>query len=231
MEKTITQGLPQKLSDDIIQLIMNQHLKPGDRLPNEMDLSKELKAGRSSIREAMKLLVSRNIVEIRQGSGTYVSSRLGVSDDPLGLVFLESNRRLANDLMEIRFLIEPSIAAMAAMNADSNDIAQIAKYCNLVEEMIHRGENHMQADIQFHHAVAMSSKNLIVPRLIPIINRTIEVFVDLTDRTLLDETIECHSDILNAITRHNPEEAKDAMYLHLVYNRRSIMRRNEEQKA
>ena len=66
-------SLPQKISEDIISLILEENLQPGDKLPNETILSERLNAGRSSVREAMKLLASRNIVTIRQGSGTYIS--------------------------------------------------------------------------------------------------------------------------------------------------------------
>ena len=65
-------SLPQKISEDIIALILEENLQPGDKLPNETILSERLNAGRSSVREAMKLLASRNIVTIRQGSGTYI---------------------------------------------------------------------------------------------------------------------------------------------------------------
>ena len=64
-------SLPQKISEDIISLILEENLQPGDKLPNETILSERLNAGRSSVREAMKLLASRNIVTIRQGSGFF----------------------------------------------------------------------------------------------------------------------------------------------------------------
>ena len=71
---------------------INEHLQPGGKLPNEAHLAKELNIGRSSLREAMKLLASRNIVTIRQGSGTYVASSPGVVDDPLGFTFIPDKK-------------------------------------------------------------------------------------------------------------------------------------------
>ena len=76
-------SLPQKISEDIISLILEENLQPGDKLPNETILSERLNAGRSSVREAMKLLASRNIVTIRQGSGTYIASSPGMVEDRL----------------------------------------------------------------------------------------------------------------------------------------------------
>ena len=87
-------SLPEKLSDDIVSYILNNHLKPNDKLPNESILAEKMGAGRSSIREAMKLLASRNIVTIRQGSGTYVASSPGVINDPLGFTFIENKQSL-----------------------------------------------------------------------------------------------------------------------------------------
>ena len=66
-------GLPEQIADKIIQLILDEHLEQGDRLPKEAVLVERLGAGRSTVREAMKLLQSRNIVRIKQGSGTYVA--------------------------------------------------------------------------------------------------------------------------------------------------------------
>ena len=98
-------NLPQKISEDIIDFILNQHLQPGDRLPNEAILSKQLDIGRSSLREAMKLLASRNIVTIKQGSGTYVASSPGIVDDPFGFTFISDKKKLVQDLLEIRFYL------------------------------------------------------------------------------------------------------------------------------
>lgn len=222
MEKTSARNLPQKLSDDIVQFIISGHLKPGDKLPNEMMLSKHLKVGRSSVREAMKLLVSRNIVVIRQGSGTYVSGRLGVCDDPLGLAFLDNSQKLISDLMEIRILLEPPLAAMAARNADVEDISKITCFCNETENLILDGKNHVQSDILFHQAIAYGSKNMVAPRLVPIVGQTIEVVTDQNDKKILEEIISSHREITNAIADRNQTAAGESMYLHLVFHRRAF---------
>jgi DNA-binding transcriptional MocR family regulator len=99
------QNLPQKLADDILAYIVSKHMQPGEKLPNETILSEKLNAGRSSVREAMKLLVSRNIIEVRQGSGTYISSRMGMSDDPLGLVLLVITQNSFMTYFKFAFLL------------------------------------------------------------------------------------------------------------------------------
>lgn len=215
-------SLPQKISEDIISLILEENLQPGDRLPNETILSERLGAGRSSLREAMKLLASRNIVTIRQGSGTYIANSPGMVDDPLGFTFIGNKKKLIHDLLEVRFLLEPSIAAMAAIHADPKDIKKITALCDEVENLLKEHKEHTQKDIEFHTAIAMSSKNVVVPRLIPVINSSIPLFVETTGNSLNTETIETHREITQAISDHAPLRAQDAMYLHLVYNRKTI---------
>ncbi len=222
-------SLPQKISEDIIAFILEENLHPGDRLPNESILSERLAVGRSSIREAMKLLASRNIVTIKQGSGTYVASTPGMVDDPLGFTFIGNKEKLVHDLLEVRFLLEPSIAAMAATNANDDDIRKIVDLCDEVEQLLIEKKDHTQKDIDFHTAIAMSSKNVVVPRLIPVINSSIPLFVETTGNRLKTETIETHREITNAIASHNPVKAQDAMYLHLVYNRRTIQKSYQDE--
>lgn len=215
-------SLPEQLADRIVQLILDEHLGQGDRLPKEAELVELLGAGRSSVREAVKLLASRNIVTVRQGSGTYVSSNPGMVDDPLGFTFVEDKGKLASDLLEIRFMIEPEMARMAAARASDEDITRIKAACDRAEELIERGKDHSPADVAFHRAIAESCGNLVVPRIIPILNESVPLFISVTNRQLLAETIKTHRGIADAIARHDATAAGDAMYLHLVYNRQLI---------
>ena len=107
-------SLPQKISEDIITFILEEKLQPGDKLPNETVLSEHLNAGRSSIREAMKLLASRNIVTIRQGSGTYIASSPGVVQDPLGFTFIGDKQKL-NHIVIFLQLTDPVSAEAAGL--------------------------------------------------------------------------------------------------------------------
>lgn len=211
--------LSSKLSEELLNYIRSENLKPGDRLPNESILAKKMGVGRSSIREAMKLLASRNIVTIRQGSGTYISQTPGMVDDPLGFSFIADKQKLAQDSLEVRFLLEPAIASLAAQNASEEDIALLRRLCQEVEDLVRLGQDHTQKDIEFHTAIALSSKNVVVPRLIPVINSAIPLLIELTGNTLKQETIDMHRALTDAIAAHNAAAAHDAMYLHLVYNR------------
>ena len=170
----------------------------------------------------MRALASRNVITIRQGSGSYVSATPGMIDDPFGLTFVEDKQKMIKDLMEIRFLIEPSIAAMAAIRADETDIKNILTACENTEKLLLANKNHAKKDIAFHTAIALSSKNIVVPKLVPIINSSIPLIRESAKLTMRDETIETHREIADAIAAHDAVRAHDAMYLHLIYNRKHI---------
>ena len=175
-------GLPEQIADKIIQLILDEHLEQGDRLPKEAVLVERLGAGRSTVREAMKLLQSRNIVRIKQGSGTYVASNPGVADDPLGFTFIDDKQRLARDLLEVRFMIEPQIARMAAEHATNDQVVCIKELCDESERLAEAGEDYSTADTAFHNAIAESSGNLVVPRLMGVFKASVPLFIDVTGK-------------------------------------------------
>lgn len=222
-------GLPEQISEKIIQLILDEHLEQGDRLPKEAVLVERLGAGRSTVREAMKLLQSRNIVRIKQGSGTYVASNPGVADDPLGFTFIDDKRRLARDLLEVRFMIEPQMASMAAEHATDDQIICIKELCDESEHLAARDKDYSAADTAFHIAIAESCGNLVVPRLMGVLKASVPLFIDVTGKKLVEETIRTHRGVADAIAARNPTAAHDAMYLHLVYNRNMIAEGAQEQ--
>jgi len=215
-------SLVEQISERIIQLIMDNDWQVGDKLPNEYDLADMLNVGRSTIREVIKALVSRNVLEIRRGAGTFISQKCGIADDPLGLTFVKDKFKLALDLLEVRFMIEPSIASIAAIKATDEEIEEMSSLCDEIDSLILRNEPYLEKDIEFHTAIAKSSKNLVMVNLIPIINSSIAIFIDITNQKLRNETIETHREILNSIKKHDSNGAHDAMLLHLVYNRRNI---------
>ena len=108
--------------ENSVELLL-ENLQPGDKLPNETVMCERRNVGRSSRREAMRALASRNVITIRQGSGSYVSATPGMIDDPFGLTCVEDKQKMIKDLMEIRFLIEPSIACLLYKSSASVDIS------------------------------------------------------------------------------------------------------------
>lgn len=214
--------LAERVADQIAGLIADNKFQKGEKLPNEFQLAEAVNVGRGTIREAIKILVSRNIVEIRRGLGTFVSEKTGLTDDPLGLSFIEDKSRLVLDLMEVRKMIEPDIAALAAKRASEEDVEKIRQACAAVEEKIYQGKEFVTEDIEFHEVIARSSKNQVVPNVIPVIHSAIEVQIQVTNAKLTEKTIVTHRAIAEAIAKRNPEAAKEAMQEHMQYNQEHI---------
>ncbi|MGI6068930.1 MAG: FadR/GntR family transcriptional regulator [Blautia sp.] len=216
------QTLAEQISEKMLEYIAERELKPGDRMGTEKEMAEELKVGRSTVREAIKILVSRNILEVRQGSGTYVSDQKGIADDPLGLELIHDQFKLTWDLLEFRMMIEPQIAYMAALNATKEQMEELDRIC---EQMEYRGKTEgkgLTPDVRFHICVAEASGNLVAPNLIPIIEKAVELFIHYTKREKTPETVAKHRDIVEGIRRRDPEWARDMMSMHLMFNRQEL---------
>lgn len=94
------------------------------------------------MREATKALVSRNILEVHRGNGTFVCEQTGLVQDPLGLRFQPDKKRLGLDLCEVRLMIEPEIAALAAQKATEEEIARMQALCDAIGRKVRRNENY-----------------------------------------------------------------------------------------
>lgn len=220
--------LAEQVADHILNYIIENGMESGAKLPNEFELAGQIGVGRGTIREAVKILASRNIVEIRRGAGTYVSERPGMVEDPLGLTFIRDKKNLAMELLEVRLMLEPEIARMAAEHATKEQTEALVKQCDKTEEMIRAGKNHMEDDVLLHEMIAACSGNQVVAKLVPVINSSIAVFVDITNGQLRQETIETHREIVDAIVAGDGDGARCAMNMHLLYNRRAILKTGED---
>ena len=106
-------SLSNETANRIVEKIRKDAFPPGSRLPSEFELAEEFGVSRGTIREAVKLLVSKDVLEIRPAKGTFVRENPGMSEDPLGLAFMQDNEKMIRDLLDLRILLE----CYAAKNA------------------------------------------------------------------------------------------------------------------
>lgn len=212
-------SLPEQTAEQISKLIVEQHLTSGDKLPSEFELAELLNVGRGTVREGVKLLVARNVLEIRRGKGTYIASNPGEVDDPLGFAFYPDQLQLALDLVEVRKQMEPWVVRMAAERAAPEDLKALRETCTVVEQDILAERDHSKNDVLFHVAIAKCTHNLVVPKLIPIVTYAVTLFVSLTEGRLKMQTLVDHREILDSICDQNGERAAEAMVRHIEYNR------------
>ena len=215
MEK---QTLGEMTARKLLEMIQEKGYTVGDKLPTEVELTEALGVGRNTVREALRILMSRNIVTIRQGSGTFISDKNGVADDPLGFSMIDDRRKLTEDLIQVRVMLEPPIAALAAQNATEEEIEALEAILKGLEQLIAERKDYAEKDSQFHAQIANCSHNLVMTNLIPVITDGIRVFADSVQETEYEQTLLSHRRIYEAIRQHRPVEAKQAMYFHLMYN-------------
>lgn len=185
--------LSTRIEEEFLQYIKDNNLKIGDKLPNEATLSKTFSVGRSSLREVTSRLVSRGVLEVRQGSGTFILDPIPSDKDPLGLRFEKNDKKISNDLFQILLEIEPFIFSLAARNASSEDIKLITKAS--------KNENN---PIEFHSSIAKASKNCLSENLTKLLYSTTELFKNrIFEVDNNKEYKKCKNEILNNIKDHN----------------------------
>ena len=227
MEKKL---LGRRVEDALLDYILQEPIEIGQKIPNEYELAEKFGVGRSTVREAVKGLVSKGILEVRRGSGTFVVSTSSLEEDPLGLSRFPDKYKLALELFDVRLMIEPEIAVLACENATEEELDQLQRLCAEVEEFCRSGEDHTAKDVEFHTCIARCSKNRVVELLVPVIDSAVVTFANLTQRSLQEETITAHREILDSILRKDAVGARCAMVMHLTYNRQAIIRLIDEQK-
>lgn len=218
-------SLTEQILEQMMEYIKKNNLKPGDRLGTEMELARDMGVSRGTVRGAIKILVFRNVLEVRQGSGTYLSDgKMPLMGDPLGLDLIPNQFKLTWDLHEIRMMLEPEIAYMAAQNITDAQLKRLQEMCDEMEQLSAQRKERMPVDVEFHVFLAESCGNLVMPKLIPVLRQAVELFIKYTSRKSTPESEAKHRYILEALEARDPAWAKDMMLMHLTYNGQELRR-------
>ena len=162
---TQTKTLAEQVADGIMNLIQETPYKAGDKLPTEKELCESTGAGRNTVREALKILASRNVIEIRQGAGTFVSEKQGIPDDPLGFSMVNDHVKLTRDLLQVRIMLEPQIAALAAQCAKEHEIKELEEILEEMEAAMKKREDYSELDTKFHTKIAQCTHNIVMEKV------------------------------------------------------------------
>lgn len=219
---TQTKTLAEQVADGIMNLIQETPYKAGDKLPTEKELCESTGAGRNTVREALKILASRNVLEIRQGAGTFVSEKQGIPDDPLGFSMVNDHVKLTKDLLQVRIMLEPQIAALAAQCAKEHEIKELEEILEEMEAAMKKREDYSELDTKFHTKIAQCTHNIVMENLLPVIGKGVAVFAKEVAQTEYDRTWISHRKIFCYIRDHKPFEAEMEMQYHLLYNTKPV---------
>jgi GntR family transcriptional repressor for pyruvate dehydrogenase complex len=215
----------EQVAEQIRKLIASGAFKPGDKLPSERELVARLGVGRSSIRDAVRTLEVMGILEPRQGHGTVVRD---FSADalviPLASV-LSRKRELVSELLEVRRMIEPALAARAARKGTAEEIAHLAGVLRQQEQKLRRGEHGIEEDREFHYAIALAAHNTVVMRvldaLMDLLRESRAQSLQVPGRP--EQSFAGHRRILRAIERRDPKAAEAAVRRHLAEIERVVL--------
>lgn len=179
----MSQTLAKEIAKNIEEEIKKKKLLPTQKIPNEKILIENFNVSRGTVREAIKILVSKGILEIRRGKGTFVCDLPGVCEDPLGFNFLNIDN--INDyLFETRAIFEPYICKLVIERASDKEIEEIGKIAKKMEKLDKEINSSLfseklisdfyNLDKIYHSLLCRYSKNPILERMMPVIIQSIQ---------------------------------------------------------
>lgn len=217
-QEIVIENPADKISRQIRGLIRSGQLKPGDRLPPERKLAEKLGVGRTHVREALQKLEFYGILKTLPQSGTIVAG-LGITALE-GLISdvlqLENNDFAA--LVETRVILETQAAKLAAQRRTADDIISIRKALEAYENKALQNEQAVEEDLLFHLKIAEASKNTVLKSLMLIITPDIVnsfIKLDVCKDGRFVQALDEHKVIFGHIVAQEPEQAAEAMRIHL----------------
>ncbi len=216
-----------RLHETIVQrfhtMIQEGALVHGAKLPAERVLAEQLKVGRSSVREAIRTLELQGLVVSKHGSGTFINTQ---SLEAVATL-MTSNRgagdpsaaeRQLRDIFEVRHLLEPQLAALAAQRATPEDVERLATILEEQQRQIMEGETGVDADTEFHFALATATHNT---ALVKVVSAVEDVLRQSRDQSLQqpgrpERSLASHHQILEMVQARDAIGAREAMEHHLT---------------
>ena len=212
-------------ADKIKEMLFSGSFKRGDKLPSETRLAADLGVGRSSVREALRLLDASGYVEIIPNRGAFAAA---TSEDelPSPRSWLEINAEKVAELLDVRSCIEPFAAELCAQNITSEGLKRLKKQLDGFEAALdsHDWKLLAQYDLEFHRTILTESHNRY---LIQLYQPLLEGFMQYSQRSFAatyaqGNTHSEHRLIYNAIAIRSPGEAHMAMQLHITIAKRRV---------
>ena len=210
--------LYEKIVGQIESRIMSGDLKVGDQLPPEHELAEQFEVSRTAVREAIKTLREKGLIEIRTGRGTFVTNATPVvMRQSLDLLMKFGSMDGSASLVEVREIMEPEIAALAATRMTDEFVSAMQEAYDVMEKAYDNADLFIEADMDFHLALAEATQNPLIPAMMDSI---IDLLREERKRTAqvgggLKRGQDHHRKILEAVSNHDPQAARLAMKEHL----------------
>jgi GntR family transcriptional repressor for pyruvate dehydrogenase complex len=212
-------ALTDEAIEKIKQMITSGQVLPGDRLPREGELAVMLGLSRNSLREAVKALSLVNVLDVRQGDGTYVTSLApSLLLEVMSFVMDLQHDDSVLDFLEARRILEPAATAMATTRLSDDEIADLA---DLLDELGSNPsiEQLVANDQEFHRRIARGSGNEVLASLIESLSgrtQRARIWRGVTQGSAVSRTLEEHRSIQQAMAARNPEVARSWATVHVA---------------
>jgi DNA-binding FadR family transcriptional regulator len=215
-----TEALVEAISDYLMDAVIRGELRPGSKLPPERKLGSIFGAGRSAVREALKVLSALGIITILPGHGSFVApENAGFHHLPLSWTFLIGESRLEH-IIDLRSVLEAESARLAAEKADAKSLDKLARiYGKMIQAFKEANfKDFLDLDIDFHLAIAVCSQNPIIHELLAT-SRKILSYISQSGMVTIEHLRNIyaeHSNIYTAVTARDSAMAKQMMETHLA---------------
>ena len=218
--------LHEQIADSIQDLIASNQLQPGKQLPSERDLANRLGVSRNTVREAIRSLEQRGLVKMRPGSGTYVTEVTPqVVADSIERYFAFGSCS-HEDLVKLREVLEPEVAALAAEHSTSEDLARLKELVEDMEDAFFEDdvEHYAVTDTNFHVALALASHNELIIAITSALQQIMRVWIEAQSKTFrLDKGAFSHRAVCEAIAARSPDRTREAMRVHMSATRSALL--------
>ncbi|MFP7298454.1 FadR/GntR family transcriptional regulator [Neobacillus niacini] len=210
--------LSKQVVESIIQLLVTGQMKPGDKLPTEMELMDILNVSRPVLREALSSLESLGVITRKTREGTYFNNK--ISSNPFSIMLSLAHNNL-RAMIEARMALELGLITIAAEKISKEELKRLKQTIDFIAE--NSDKDYGEADIEFHRIIALSANNPVVEGMVDsLIITLVKINKEIKVREP-ERTIQHHMAIYKALEKRDPFEAFHQMYLHLDYVRQKVL--------
>jgi len=220
--------LPEQVADQLCEQIVSGVLPVDSVLPTEPELCARFGVSRTVVREAVRLLASKGLVEVRHGSGMRVRPQAAWDLlDPqvlFGRLQHERDLELLADILEVRRIIEIDVAGLAALRRTEDDLARLRALIAAMQAALHDADEYTTLDFEFHDVLLRAARNRLLVDVLRPVSEVLRAGRSITNRRArsLSVSLRGHVELCEAVAAHDEEASRDAMRRHIVQFEKDI---------
>lgn len=215
------ENLSQRTAEILKKMIIEEHIyNYGEKLPNENELSQKLGISRTTLREAIRTLISNGVLVVKRGKGTYVAEQIDQYAQGIEVNDFLKKKVTLRDLYETRMIFEPEAAALACKRATDEEIKEILRLGEICQKELKKdpcGKKRIESESAFHGAILKASHNEFLGQFLPILTNTIQKTIELNYNLeiIAEEAYKDHIMIMKFLEQRDTVGVRSAVTIHL----------------